>query len=294
MYWSETMKAKLLLWLSAIMLSLISISAQAAITCTAPSSTGFSTAYAPLGVVPNTTQGQVSFTCTRSSALDATNLLLRANNGVNVCAGSNDASFGGQCINYEAYQTSACTTVWTANSNASSIPITLLSVLTPQPITVNFWGCITVAGQNKPAGTYTDTVTISVRTTGGTLIAGASSTMPVSITNPATCAITSIGNVTFGTYTALQTTALVAPTATITLNCTTKLPYTMSLDANSGVIAGLNYNLTINSVTPPVSSRGTGPGQTHTITGTMPANQAGTCATGTCSATQMRTLTITY
>lgn len=288
------MKVTLLGILSTIAFCLTSFSAQAAITCTAPSSTGFSTAYNPTGPVPNVTQGTVSFTCTRSAAGDATALLLRANNGVNICAGSNDASSGINCINYEAYQNSTCSTVWTNNNNASSIPITLLSVLTPQPITVNFWGCITVAGQNKPAGTYTDTVTISIRTTGGTLLTGALSTMPVSITNPASCSITSIGNVAFGTYTALQATALVAPTANIMLSCTSLLPYTMSLDANSGVVSGLNYSLTINSLTPPVTSRGTGPGQTHSLVGTMPANQAGTCATGTCAGTNIHTLTVTY
>lgn len=288
------MKVTLLGILSTIAFCLTSFSAQAAITCTAPSSTGFSTAYNPTGPVPNVTQGTVSFTCTRSAAGDATALLLRANNGVNICAGSNDASSGINCINYEAYQNSTCSTVWTNNNNASSIPITLLSVLTPQPITVNFWGCITVAGQNKPAGTYTDTVTISIRTTGGTLLTGALSTMPVSITNPASCSITSIGNVAFGTYTALQATALVAPTANIVLSCTSLLPYAMSLDANSGVVSGLNYSLTINSLTPPVTSRGTGPGQTHSLVGTMPANQAGTCVTGTCAGTNTHTLTVTY
>ena len=288
------MRITLLGILSAIAFCLASFSAQAVITCTAPSSTGFSTAYNPTGPVPNVTQGTVSFTCTRSAAGDATALLLRANNGVDVCAGSNDASSGTNCINYEAYQNSGCSTVWTNNSNASSIPITLLSVLTPQPMTINFWGCITVAGQNMPAGTYTDTVTISVRTTGGTLIAGASNTMPVSITNPATCSITSIGNVAFGTYIAFRATALSASTADIVLSCTSQLPYTMSLDANTGVVAGLNYSLTINSLTPPVTSRGTGPGQTHSLVGTMPANQAGTCVTGTCAGTNTHTLTVTY
>lgn len=285
------MKFKLIQLLVTIILLLTSVWAQAAITCTAPTSSGFKTAYSPTGVVPNVTQGSVSFSCTRSANGDATALLLRASNGVNVCAGSNDASLGTNCINYEAYQFSNCTTVWTANSNASSIPITLLSVLTPQPITVNFWGCITVAGQNKPAGTYTDTVAITVRSSGGTTYA--TSSMPVSITNPASCSITSIGNVAFGTYVAFSATPLTA-TSNIVLNCTLLLPYTLSLDASSGVVVGLNYGLTINSLTPPVSSRGTGPGQTHTLTGTMPAGQAGTCATGSCTGTQTRTLTITY
>ena len=70
----------------------------------------------------------------------------------------------------------------------------------------------------------------------------------------------------------------------------------MSLNANSGVVSGLNYTLQINGQTPPVNNRNPGPGlaQTHTINGSMPAGQAGTCSTGTCTGTQAHTLTITY
>ena len=64
----------------------------------------------------------------------------------------------------------------------------------------------------------------------------------------------------------------------------------MSLDATSGTLIGLNYTLALS--TP--SSVGTGSQQTHSITGNMAAGQAGNCATGTCSASQARTLTIPY
>jgi spore coat protein U-like protein len=287
------MKLKSIQLLYATVLTCCGCWAQAAITCTAPVSTGFSTAYASTGVVPNVTQGSVSFTCTRSAAGDTTNLLLRANNGVNVCAGSNDASFGGTCINYEAYQNSTCTTLWTGNNNATSIPVTLLNNTSPQPISVSFWGCITVAGQAPAAGagTYTDTVTMTVRNTGGgtTYSTG---TFPVSVRYPATCTIsTAPGNVVLN-YTSFG--ALVNASTTFKATCTGNLPYTMSLDAYSGTLLGLNYTLNINSQAPPVTSRGTGAAQTHTINGSIAAGQSGTCSTATCSASQTRTLTITY
>lgn len=293
------MKEKLLFILITMVMCLFSLGAQAVITCTAPTSTGFSTAYSTTGVVPNTTQGQVSFTCTRGLAGDAVIVYLRAGNGVNVCAGSNDASFAGSCIQYEAYINSSCTgQIWTSTGAAAFISVNLANVLTPQPFSINYWGCINTAGQNPAAGagTYTDTVITQLKSTSANVggVIYNTSTFPVSITFPASCTITSVGNVAFGTYTALQTTSLVAPTANIVLNCTSKLPYTMSLDANSGVVAGLNYSLTINALTPPVTSRGTGPAQTHSLVGTMAANQAGTCATGVCAGTQTRTLTITY
>lgn len=293
------MKPKFIPLLATLILLFTASRAQAAITCSSPpTSAGFSTAYSSTGVVPNITQaGDVTFTCTRGLAGDSTSILLRANNGTNTCPGvANDAAFLGTCIQYDGYQDSGCSVLWTKNSNATSIPVTLASVLTPQAITKSFWGCITVAGQAPVAGagTYVDTVTMTVRDTSGVLLAGFSSgTFPVSIAYPATCAITTIADVAFGTYVAFRSTALVSPVANVVLNCTSKLPYTMALDATSGVVVGLNYSLAT-SWTAGSQLRGAGPGQTYTITGTMPSDQAGTCSTGSCSGSDPRTLTITY
>ncbi|MFW5431627.1 MAG: spore coat protein U domain-containing protein [Methylophilaceae bacterium] len=268
---------------------IVSTSAQAAITCTRPSSTGVSTAFATGGTFPNVTQGTVSFSCTRGNAGDATNVLLRANNGRNRSGSQNRAKRGGNFINYELYKNSGCSGVW-SNGNAAAMSVPLnTTVGIAQPQTVSFWGCI-LTEPVVPAATYTDRVNVRVRNNTNTGNLSRGRNMNIRITNNASCAITSIGNVTFGTYIALRTTPLIAPTANIVMNCTTNLPYTMALDATSGVIAGLNYTLGLSTT----NTTGTGPGQTHTITGTMPANQAGTCPTGVCAATQSRTLTITY
>lgn len=264
--------------------------AQAAITCTAPVATGFSTAYASAGVVPNVTQGSVDVTCTRTLASDSTVVYLRANN-TNQCGGggNTEARFGGSCITYEGYRDSACTTIWT-NAAAGAIPLTFSTVGT-QTINVPVWGCITIAGQSPAAGagTYTDSVPLQLRQTTSVGTTLASGNFPVSITYPASCVITSIAPVAFGTYVAFRSTPLSA-TSNVVLNCTSRLPYSMALNTTSGVLVGLNYSLALSATT----SRGTGPGQTHTITGTMPANQAGTCATSSCSGTNVHTLTITY
>lgn len=268
--------------------------AQALLTCAPPTSAGFTTAYASAGVVPNVTQTSVDVTCTRTNAGDPTVVYLRANNS-NRCGGggNTEAIFGGSCISYEVYKTSTCTGIWT-NNGAGAIPVTFSTVGT-QTVPVPVWGCITLAGQAPAAGagTYLDNpVTMTVRTTNGNGAILSSGTFSASITYPATCTITSIENVAFGTYVAFRNTALVSPNANIVLSCTFRLPYTMALDATTGVLNnGLYYSLALSTA----SSRGTGPGQTHTVTGTMPANQAGTCATGSCVATpQTRTLTITY
>ena len=272
---------------------------QAAITCSAaPSTSTVSTAYTGFtGAVTNTTMGTTSFTCTRGLAGDATSILLRANQGANASATQNRARFAGppaSFINYEAYQDSSCVTLWTNNSNAASFTINMASNTSPQIFNVNFWVCVPLA-QNPAAGTYSDaTVTMTVRTTAGTLLGGSSTgTFAVSILTPASCSLNSVGNVAFGTYVAFRSTDLVAPNANISVTCTNNLPYTLSLDATSGVVSGLNYTLALNLLNPSsTTQRGSGAAQTHTIAGTMLVGQAGTASVGVQSS--VRTLTITY
>lgn len=262
----------------------------AAVTCTAPVSTGFSTAYAPTGIVPNVTQGTVSFNCTRTDPADPlTGYGVRADNGIHATGQQNRVNSGGNFLTYFAYQDSACTSIWSRPNFANQITFSLADVVVPQTINLNYWGCITTAGQIAPAGTYTGMITMQVRRDSGATIYS-SATFGVTVINPATCAITRIDNVAFPTYVAFRNTPLVAPSANIELDCTNRLPYTMALNATGGVVVGLNYFLALSTS----SSRGTGPGQIHTITGTMPANQAGTCAGGKCSGTNIHTLTITY
>ena len=286
------MNAKCIQLLATLILFFTTSHAQAVITCTGPVSSGFSTAYTPTGVVPNTTQGTVTFSCTRSAVGDPTSVILASSSGLNPTGTIARAQLGANFIQYDGYKDSACSSLWTNPTIANSIPVTLLPVTISQPVTVSFWGCITLSGQVVPAGTYTDSVQMGVFSTIGAPL----SPQPffsVSILNPAVCSITSIQNIAFGTYVAFQITALVSPVANAVVNCTSKLPYTMALDTTSGVVIGLNYSLAT-SWTAGSQLRGTGPGQTYTITGTMPSGQAGTCSTSSCSGSDTRTLTITY
>ena len=118
----------------------------------------------------------------------------------------------------------------------------------------------------------------------------------MNISTPSVCAITTApGTLTF-TYTAFGA----AQTASTSFQptCTIYLAYSMALSATSDVVSGLNYSLALNTINSggsnPLASTGTGAAQTFYINGNMAAGQAGTCATGICSATNTHTLTITY
>ena len=265
-----------------------SLAVPAAVSCTV-ASTGWSTAYVPSTAATNITQSSITVTCQRNTGADPTtvNFTIASNNGLHATGQQNRVQLNAaNRINYEDYEDSGCGTVWSgANTIAGSI--TGLAGFTPKPTTLSFWGCVPGSQTGLAAGTYTDTVTMTL--TYGPTNTTTTSTFPVSLVSPATCTVsTAPGTVAF-TYTAFSVTAANA-TTTFGVTCTNLLPYTMALDATTAVIAGLQYSLSLSSA----GATGTGAAQPYTITGTMPAGQAGTCATASCGATQARTLTISY
>jgi spore coat protein U-like protein len=266
-----------------------------AFSCSLASS-GIATAYAPTGVTPNTTtQGSFTLSCSKvlldPNSMDYT---VSVNNGANASATQNRARLGATTsyLQYETFRNSNCSSSWGSAAGSLFTGTLNFNGASTANLTVNYWGCITTAGQIATAGTHTDTVTMTANYPGflGLLSGSATSTFNVSIINPATCTFTSIENVAFGTYIAFRNTPLTAPNSNIVINCTQNLPYSLSLDTATGVVVGLNYSLTLNVT----SNRGTGLNQTHTLSGTMPANQAGTCSSGTCTGSDPRTLIITY
>ena len=135
----------------------------------------------------------------------------------------------------------------------------------------------------------------------------------VSVTLSSQCQVTNNATQTvdFGTYTAFQA----APKASVTsaslqFRCTRGFaPVSTAFDAipaNSttagvGVLVGLQYALTAAPVvtTPGTAATavtiGSGDALTYTVSGSMPADQAGACATASCGPTiQVRQLIVTF
>jgi spore coat protein U-like protein len=264
-------------------------SSEAAITCTI-SSPGFTLAY-----LANTTANAQTYyevRCTRGLASDPVSVSfdVMVSNGVNAQGQNNQAraTTFNHHIRYEHFL-NACGALWKHNTKSTG---TLafsgsadMSTVTRQ---VPFWGCIVTAQTGMPSGTYTDQVTFTLtHTATANTAAIATGFTPVTIYAPASCTMsTGIAPVVFN-YVAF------GPEQTVTTNfgatCTNALPYTITLNATAGTITGLNYTLAA-----PASATGTGFEQTHTITGNMPAGQAGTCAGALCSGTLPHSVTITY
>ncbi len=125
--------------------------------------------------------------------------------------------------------------------------------------------------------------------------ATATGNFDVTINLTSACEIASSPTAAF-TYTSFQATAATF-SSSFNVRCTNTLPITsIALDSTSVTDAATNLAYTLALSGAPTV--GTGANQSVTITGSMAANQAGTCATATCtnsaSANKQRTLTITY
>ncbi len=222
--------------------------------------------------------------CTKTG-INAATYTVAAGGGLNFL-GSNRAAFSGSYVNYFVSTLSNCGNTWNA-ANPISFSFTGAGSFATD---VTYYGCV-LPGQIVRAGTYVDTVTM-------TASVGGTGTFPVSINVAAKCTISfaAPGGVSFA-YTAFG--GVVLANASYSVTCNPQLPYDMSLDATSGVVSGLQYSLGLNTTpnsggSSPLGSAGTGLAQTFYVNGTMPANQAGTCSSSSCTGSNTHTLTITY
>ena len=115
-------------------------------------------------------------------------------------------------------------------------------------------------------------------------------TFNVTVTLTSKCQVTTAPTDVAFTYTSFQP-GPASASSNYAVQCTNSLPYTMALDSTAtNTVAGLNYALTLSAA----SGTGSGAVQNYTVNGTMAAGQGGTCALGSCSGSEGRTLTITY
>src|SRR5262245_37710987 len=231
-----------------------------AVTCTA-AVTSITKGYDPNAVGDTVATGSYTVSCTRLATDPNTfGWQLGANNGLQPGGGGQnrvEMVLNANRYNYELYrltpyvngnrwQDGAATRfTGTINFGASLVASQSgafdLRLPGPQPV--------------DPAGIYTDTVTVTVRNSFGTMLS--QTTFNVSIITIASCILTSPpANINLS-YTSFQA-APAAASANFGVNCTTSMPYTMSLDATTGTLVGLNYSLALSQ------SASTGTGVTQT------------------------------
>ena len=272
--------------LAALLLAFAAAPSFAAITCNV-TVTAITTVYSPTVATDNVTTGSYTISCTRL-ATDANSLAwsLAANNGLQAGGGNNRVNLAGNRYSYDIYLDPSHTTRW-QGGNRFTGTLNFGASLTAS-VTGSF--DLVVYGNQavQPAGTYTDTVTVTLRNTANNNTLD-TSPFTVSVITTNSCQIyTPPGNIDLF-YTSFQMSAATTNTS-YGMRCTTALPYTMALDATSGTIVGLNYTLALSQA----SATGNGVIQTYSVNGSIAGGQSGTCSTASCSGSQTRTLTITY
>ena len=283
-------------------------SAAAAVACSV-SSSGISVAYFDTGsTLPTRVTGSATVNCTRSDLARDPAILyvaLGAASGNSNSARSRARLVGGAAqdtLDYWLYTDASESLAWSEKGGSGSARLTA---------TLNF-GTGATASQSIPytarvpqtstqgrplvKGLYQDTQTLTLyQSTTSTADAAKSNqatvttTFPVQVSVPENCVLSSPpGNLAF-TYTSFQASAATASTS-FAVTCASNTPYTLSLDATTGTLAGLTYSLALSAA----SLTGTGLPQSATISGTIAAGQSGICSGASCTASAVRTLTITY
>lgn len=272
------------------------------ITTAATLSSG--TNYNPFAAGFNDTTGAFSITCTRpkgGSNKFPNTFYVGATNGLNYAGATRRLRLGASSsyLEYALYRTATgCTTPWGSatvadvyslpNANTQGNDVTT----SPDPLTSGTSFCFRITGglNTAPPGTYSDTVQIAVAESPTVIWGTAAVTFQTTI-QPACQFLSTPSDMTLA-YTSFQP-GDATGTTSFELKCTNTTSYTVGFDAASGNLLGLNYTL---GVSPP-SGLGTGtpqPAPGHTVTATVPGGQAGTCASGTCSSSVTRNVTISY
>lgn len=253
----------------------------------------------------NDVTGSATLTCTRSSG-DPNTLMyrLKADDGLNASttAPYRRVRLGGT-TNYLYYvlrrgSTCSSSTDWrapaTGTTNVQTGTLNFGALLT-KTVTHNY--CIRVrknAGNNPStpvAGSYSDTFNFFAQypdSDTGALSPNAPVQMTVAVGEE--CLFNTYpGDLVFN-YTAFSATPQTSTTSFM-MRCSSMLPWSVSVSPSPAVQQGLQYTIT---PTPSMGSGNGNTGQSVTLTGSMPAGQAGTCTGPTCSGSQMHQVIISY
>jgi spore coat protein U-like protein len=262
-------------------------------SCAIASVSGISLSYNPNASNALVGSGTVTVNCSKTGGNTATrHLEVGAGTGLNATGGQNRAANGSSLLTYALRRDAALTAAW-GDTAGSRLAATTTSV-NSTTVTLNWW-FTAAAGQTVATGTYLDTVTLRLYqsdTPNPSLTdpSPTTATLSIALTVTGQCSLSSPPGAVQFSYTSFQTTPATA-TSGFAVTCTNGTPYTVALDATSGTLLGLSYQLALSTTGTRV---GNGVAQPMSITGSMPAGQSGVCAAATCSASQARTLTVSY
>lgn len=265
------------------------------LSCAIASVSGISLNYAPASSTALVGSGSITINCSKSGSNSDTRYLeIGAGSGMNASGTQNRAAGPGAFLGYGLRRDAALVAPWSDVSGSRLTSTVTATTATTTSVTLNWW-IVVPAGQSVPAGTYLDTVTLRLYQDANPNpslvdLNPGTATASISLNVTSVCSLSSApANLNFS-YTSFQTVASAA-SSSFAVTCTQGAPYTVALDATSGTLLGLSYQLSLSVSGPQV---GTGTARAMSVNGTMAAGQSGTCSAATCSASNLRTITISY
>lgn len=288
----------------AAMLAPAAASAQSAINCTlvAPS---FSGAYVDTADLSQ--QGTFTINCTRSSKGKLTVLMRLILSQAAV--GQTMSTAYPDTLNYNIYRDAGYAYLWTTGPEAATGATGVESSVvfsgnsTAASATLTGYHRIPLGQIGKAAGTYTSSLTATlqeINSAGGTVLQTlGTATVSSQATVAKGCNFGAVVPSYALTYQAFSATDLTDTSKSVDVTCTKGTSYTMTLDRMVDVVptVGLTYSIVFTSSggasVSSVSSSGTA-ATNYGLTLNLPAAQAGSCNTGSCSGTSIRTITVTY
>ena len=261
--------------------------------CSITSVSGVSLTYSPGSSTDLVASGTVTINCVKNGNNNDTRYLeVGASAGLQPAGSQNQAANGSSRLAYSLMRDSALSAPW-GDASGQRLSTTVSST-TSTTLTLPWW-MVVRASQLASAGTYLDTVTVRLYQDSkpNPALSDPSpqiTTLSVALQVNSACSISSAPAAMNFSYTSFQTVTATA-SSSFAVTCTQGAPYTVALDTTSGRLLGLDYQLSMN-----VSGTrtGTGAAQAIVIQGSIAAGQSGTCASGSCSASEMRTVTISY
>lgn len=247
--------------------------------------------------------GTVTLTCSRDLT-DANTLSYRikADNGLNASGTQRRVRLGATNRRLDYFLrrgtavggSASCgnTSNWSAPTGATRTMRGVLAFGTALTASDTWGYCARVRGNqgNPTGGSYTDVVQVFAQypdSNAGALTSSVPLNYSVGVGNQ--CVFATPPSAMVFDYTSFADTPQMAM-QTLEVRCNDSLPWNIGIAPAGGTLLGLSYTLDL----APDDGTGTGEDQPVVLTGTLPADQAGTCATGSCSASQAHTITITY
>jgi spore coat protein U-like protein len=238
--------------------------------------------YTPSQNAHSNATGSITLTCTRTANESSTDYWI----GIQAGNLRMQRQTGTETLTYAVFSDSNYGTVWDNGKDAVSGNLKFNGPVASR--TIPYYLRIPRTNKGNPPGLYDDMLVVTLRfRRNGADISSAVLNPVASIL--AECRVSSAPTPLSLHYPSFSKTA-VSASASFDVSCTNTTWYAMTLDAYSGNLFGLQYNLGLSAL----SGTGTALPQTYSITATIPANQSGSCATGICSGTRVHTITITY